>query len=105
MAELIEVRIYPRSKEGDYETARMRFPEGFGGGEAPDLTELQDAVSAVQTEVGNLQAVITSPASGDVEGTYPNLTVPYMAQLQIQITNLEGLIQTLEGRVAALESA
>ncbi len=32
MAERVEVRVYPQSKEGDHETALMRFPDGFGEG-------------------------------------------------------------------------
>lgn len=32
MGELVEVRVYPKVKDGDAEVALMRFPEGFGGG-------------------------------------------------------------------------
>lgn len=32
MDDRVEVRIYPQSREGDHETALMRFPDGFGGG-------------------------------------------------------------------------
>jgi hypothetical protein len=37
MGNRVEVQVYPQRKEGDYETALMRFPDGFGegGSEAP----------------------------------------------------------------------
>jgi len=93
-------QVLRKKTNSDYDT---EWATSEGG--STDLSELQDTVSTVQTELGNLKSLVESPAGGDLEGTYPNLTVPYMAQIQIQITNLEGLIQALDGRVAALESA